>query len=334
MSTWKDKSIDGGHIDRYIDDVKAFKSEGTAHSRFYALRSFNNWFNNEHLNGDDEKAITDLYATDIKSFLKWLDREGYAPKTIAARYDAIDQLFKKLAGEYREIDENPVENVIFSDVSSLMDGTMKTNERSDEFVHITPEEVDIMCEHAPKPKARNKLLFRLLFQTGMRAQECQDLKLDNVDTENRSIEVYSTKPQKEDDKWRTAFYQPSLDSLMSIWINKVRPTFEPAENSEYLFVTNRSEKFGKTRIGDIIRQTAGEDCADIQSVLYKDKDGTKHYRLTPHAFRHGHCMHAVKQDIDISFISEMVGHKSLDMTRRYLDAIESEVPNAYKKFGR
>ena len=329
--TWEDESIDGEHIDRFIDDQKAFKSEGTARARFYALRSFSEWFNDVHLNGDD-KEITDLRAIDVTDYLKWLNKEGYAPKTIAARYDAVDQLFKELSGEYRVIDENPVENINYRKVSSLMDGTKKTDESSDEFVHITPEEVDLMCEHAPKPKTRNKLLFRLLFQTGMRSHECRELKLKNVDTERRSIEVYSSKPQKKKDRWRTAYYQPSLDTLMNIWINHSRPRYTTAKNSEYLFVTNRSEKFGKTRIEDLVRQTA--ELAEIQSVLNKDVNGIEHYRITPHAFRHGHCMQAVKQGIDISFVAEMVGHQSLDMTRKYLDAIDTEIPNAYRKFGR
>ena len=313
------------HIDRFLNDEKGFKSEGTWKTRRSDLKNFYNWVTKEK-----EGKVVSITALDVREYLRWNSTKGYAPATIMSRYNSVHSLYDSLSGIYDEIDDNPTDDLKYSNVKGIMEGTRKTEESSDDFIHITPDEVDLMVENAPKPKTRNQLMFRLLFQTGIRAQECRDIKLENVDTDKRAINVYSEKIIKEENSWRTVYYQPSLDTLMSIWLNQIRHTNAPAEESEYLFVTNRSEKLGKSRIQEIVRKTAKE--AGIQKEQYVDPSGKTHHRITPHAFRHGHCMKAIKDGIDIAFVSEHAGHQTLDMTKRYLESIEDDVQNAYKSF--
>ena len=318
--------IGNEHIDRFLDDVKGFKSEGTWETRHSDLKNFHAWMKEEN-----KDEITNLTALDIREYIRWNSNRGYAPATIMSRYNSIHSLYESLAGIYGVIEEHPMDDLKYKNVKGIMQGTKKTEGDSDDFIHITPEEVDLMVENAPRPKTRNQLMFRLLFQTGIRAQECRDIKIENVDTEKRAIEIYSEKERNENDSWRTVYYQPNLDTLMSLWLNQIRETNAPAEESEYLFVTNRSEKLGKSRIQEIVRKTAKE--AGIQKELYVDPSGKTHHRITPHAFRHGHCMQAIKKGIDIAFVSEHAGHTTLDMTKRYLESIEDDVQDAYKSFG-
>ncbi|HET7324953.1 MAG TPA: tyrosine-type recombinase/integrase [Halococcus sp.] len=321
------------HIDRFLDRVKGRKSEGTWKGRHTDLKQFHNWIV-ENEKGD----VTDLSAQDIDSYLTQTKNKGYAPHTVERHYHSIRALYRSLGGYFGVLNEedNPLEDFEYEWVKDLMGGSKKTEGGRDDFIHITPEEVDLMVENAPKPRTRNQLMFRLLFQTGVRAQECRDIRLEDVSPagvyhndsypDGRAIDVYSQKT----DEWRTVCYQPSLDTLMSLWLNQIRETYAMAEKSEYLFLTNRSEKLGRSRIQELVRETAEE--AGIQKELYVDPNGKTHHRITPHAFRHGHCMHAVKQDIDIAFVSEHAGHSSLNMTKRYLEAIDSGVQNAYKRF--
>ncbi|EMA45493.1 tyrosine-type recombinase/integrase [Halococcus saccharolyticus] len=316
--------IGNEHIDEFLDDVHGLKSDGTYQTRHSDLKNFYGWMQD---NGHDD--VTELSARDIRKYLIWNDRQGYAPATIQSRYMSVTMLFKELSGIYDVIDEddNPMENLDYMSVSGLMEGTKKTDDDPDNVVFVTPEEVNMMCEDAPNPQHRNQLILRILFQTGVRVQECRDMKLEHVDRDERSIQIHS---QKTDD-WRTVWWQPGkVDTLMAMWVDHLRDTHSPAAESDHLFLTNRSEKLGKSRIQEMVRDTAKR--AGIQSVLYTDPAGKDHHRITPHAFRHGHCVNAVRNDIDIAFVREHVGHESIETTKRYLQFKEEEIRDAYHRF--
>lgn len=320
--------IGNKHIDQFLNGIKGLKAEGTWKTRHSDLKNFYGWIKDE-----DKGKITDLSGLDIRDYILWNSNAGYAPATISSRYNSVHALYEELSGIQKVLDENPMDDIRYKNLKGVLEGTKKTEGNSDDFIHITPEEVDLMVENAPKPKTRNELMFRLMFHTGIRVQECRDIKLEDVDPDNRAIGVCCKKvahDNSKDDGWRNVYYQPSLNTLMRLWLDQIRETNAPAEESEYLFLTNRSEKLGKSRIQRIVRDTAKE--AGIQKALYVDPAGKTHYRITPHAFRHGYCMHAIKCGIDISYVSEHAGHKTLDMTKRYLDSIEEDVQEAHKKF--
>lgn len=310
-------------IDEFLDDVHGLKSAGTYRARHSDLKNFYKW-----MQENDEDDVTELSARDLRKYIIWNDRQGYAPATIQSRYMSVAMFYKELSGVYEVLDENPMDDLDYSSVSGLMEGTKKSNGGPDDLVYVTPDEVEMMVEHVPKPETRNQLILRILFQTGVRVQELRDIQLENVNRNERSILIYSQKV----DNWRTVWWQPGpVDTLMSMWTERLRNTHSPAKDSDHLFLTNRSEKLGKSRIQDMVRDAAKR--ADIQTVLYTDPRGRKHYRLTPHSFRHGHCVHAVRNDIDIAFVQEHVGHDSIETTKKYLQFKPDDVRDAYQRFG-
>lgn len=74
------------------------------------------------------------------------------------------------------------------------------------------------------------------------------------------------------------------------------------------------------------------EAAGIKEVLYTDKSGGKQYRVTPHALRHGHAVHAVKSRIDVRTVQQHLGHAGLEMTMNYLQLIDDDVKEGYREF--
>lgn len=333
-------SIDGGLIDNFLADVKAHKAERTWQIRHTDLKDFYGWFQQ-----NDGGDLVDIEVKQIRRYLTDRSNDGLSPNTLQSRYYSISAFCNALASPalLNETERNPLEDIDLerSGIKRMIKGTMKTSNTSDEFVHVEPWEVDLLVDHAPSPKVRNQLIMRLLFQTGIRKQECRDIRLENVDTDERRIEVWAKKLDNIPDKdpWRKVEYQPSLDRLMSLWVDQYRDTYAPARRSDYLFLTDKSERVGRSRIDKVVRKAAqavndDPDVEDIQKVLFEDSEGRDHMRITPHAFRHGHCMHAVRNGIDIAYVSEQCGHESLETTKTYLDAISEDKRRAYNKFER
>ncbi|WP_435128409.1 tyrosine-type recombinase/integrase [Halobaculum sp. D14] len=305
-------------ISRHLDRVKAKKAESSYDTHRSNLKNFNRWLD------EQDKTLTELRALGLEDYFVGQMEQGYAPNTIASRYESVRALFNRLSGRFEVIEENPFNNL---ERKEFVKKDTKKHNNAD-IVYVTLEEKEAMCEHVPSPTLRNELIIRLMWQTGIRKVELKEIELDDLDRDERRIEVWSNKSKE----WRTVFYQPSLDLLLDQWLDGGhRDSFIPAESSPYLFVTERSEQLHDSTVTEKVVKPAAE-AAGIQEVMYEDQGGCKRYRVTPHALRHGHAINALKSDIDVRRVQQHLGHSSLDITMEYLQFIDEDVKEAYERF--
>lgn len=311
--------IDNDHMNRFLQRVKGMKSDGTYEARKNALRRFTEWLD------ETGYEVTEIGPLEIEDFLAHLSNEGYAPNSIDSSLSGV-RLFYKFLDRKDIIDENPADEVDRSNVRSLTNGTKKHNEA--DVVYVTEDEKEAMVEHAPSPQLRNRLIIRLLWQTGVRGHELAGMELENLDRDERSIRVYSRKT----DDWRTVYYQPSLDFLLQQWLDGgYRDAYEPADESPYLFPSQRSEQISQQTIGKVIVQAAKN--AGCQEKMYEDAAGKPKWRLTTHSMRHGHAIFALKSGVDIRTLQKHLGHRNLSTTQQYLRILDDDVKEAYRQFG-
>ena len=305
-------------IEEYLVDVKSSgKSEGTFRVRRRDLRKYDAYLEERGLN------VTEVREKDVHRFLREQGLQ-YADNTVDKVYDSVKLLYDYLTGigDLMDEDDHPLEELKRSEYS----GNGKDKSSQGEVVYVTPEEVKLLCENVPDGHAlRDELIIRLMFQTGVRAGELVNITLDDMDREERSIEVHAQKT----DTTRTVYWQPSLDFLLDQWIDGgYRDALVP---SEYLFPTNQSEHLTVYRLNTMIRVTAKE--AGVQEVMYEDAAGNPRRRVTPHALRHGHAVEALKSGIDVRRVQAHLGHEKLDTTMQYLRVIDEDVKQAFQRFG-
>jgi integrase/recombinase XerD len=313
-------NTDGLHPEmvRFLERTAAKQdwSESTLRIRADNLRSYNEWRERE---GFDLIKIDPIHLED---HLIAMHNEGYAPNTISNRYATLRLFYQYLADIAGEREENPFEDV---ERSEMMRGTKK-NEKT-EVVYVSADEKEQLVEHAPEPRLRNRLLIRLLWQTGIRQSEAAIIGLDDLDREERSIRIYAPKT----DSTRTVFYQPSLDFFLDQWLDHgYRRSVGMAPESEYLFPSPQSEHISPSRIGKMVSEAAEK--AGIQEVLYEDAKGDPKYRITAHAIRHGHALQALRSQISVKILQEQMGHAELSTTEQYLQVIGDDVKSAYQRF--
>ncbi|MUV60622.1 tyrosine-type recombinase/integrase [Halobacterium sp. CBA1126] len=306
------------HFDRYLQRVAGMKSDATHQTREKGLRRFNIWL---EATGRDPLELSPL---DIEDFLVALSNEDYAPNTISSYFTSV-RLFYKFLDRDGVIDDNPAADVDQSNLKALTKGTKKHQET--DIVYVTKDEFESMVENVPSPKLRNRLILRLLWQTGLRRSELASIQLDDIDREERSITIYSTKT----DHTRTVYYQESLDFLLDQWLdNGYRESYLPAPESPYLFTSERSEQISGETIGKVVLEAA--ESAGCQEQMYRDASGKAKWRITAHAIRHGHAVQALKSGIDIRTLQKHLGHRNLDTTERYLRLLDDDVKEEYRGF--
>lgn len=307
------------YIEDFLQDVDALQKAGTYENRKSDLGIYQDWLDANDL------EVTEISSKDLHRFFREQAQE-MSDSTIRGRFDSVKLLYDFLAGEWDVMEESPVEDLKRSKYTG--NGDPKKYAGDGELPRVRPDEKEMMAEHAPSPELRNELIIRLLWQTGTRRQELSDVKIDDIDREERSIRVHSSKTEKH----RTVYYQPNLDFLIEQWLDAgFRDSYRPAADSPYFFVTLRSEKLSSHAINEVVKKAA--ENAGIQEVLYVDGGGQNRHRITAHAMRHGHAVQALKSDgITIREVQKHLGHESIDQTEKYLRLIEEDVREAFHNF--
>lgn len=285
----------------------------------------------------DSQASFKKRQSDVRQFLKWLDtnsksfspveqerhkkllhryfsslkKEGYARNTMNSRWDSIKMLYHDLAGFHNVIEESPFEK-LYDRSHYLPDKTREETES--EKPYVTREQKEILCDSVPSPAFRNEVMIRLIWHTGLRQGEISELKCRDVNlAENKLDHFWSPKINTE----RTVTFKPSLNWFLSEWLNGgYRDSYTGSGESDYLFLTHRSESFPRDRPNKIIKKAATE--GGIQEVRKVDTAGRELHTITSHAIRRGHAMHLLKNDVDLRTIQKRLGHAKLDTTIGYL----------------
>lgn len=320
------KAMDNPHMERFLKNQRA-NSENTYKTRKTDLNHFHGWLQ------ENGYELEDAETWMLHDYFRHLQSEGYAPATIGGRWDSIFQLFKDLSRR-GIIEDHPMgeDDMKRGDYTSPKN---RAETEAEDISYVTKGELENLVAHVPDPKLRNRLLLRLMFQTGLRANEVTRVRLSDLsdwdeeeqefEPDERSIEIYAKKTHDR----RTVYYQESLDFLLKEWLEGgYRAAYPTAGESEYLFVTRQREKIYDSHINRIVKDAA--ENAGIQEELYTDMNGHSRYLITAHTLRHGHAVYSLKCGIDIRTISKHMGHEHLEMTKRYLDLIDEDVRDAYR----
>lgn len=307
------------YIEHYLDAQQG-KAEETVKARRSDLKDFQKWLNSEGY------GVEEVDSGKLHQYFSGLQAENYAPATIGGRWESVRQLYEHLQLE-DEIEEDEIEEHPMDDLkrSRYLDSKERGHVESEEIQYLSKEEVEQLVANVTPPKLRNRLLIRLLFQTGMRANEVTRVRLRDIDRDEHSIKAYS----KKTGDTRTVYYQESLDFLLDEWLDGgYRDSFQYAKDSEYLFVTRRDGKMRDEQVNEVVRKAA--DRAGIQEVIYTDKNGNPRHRVTGHILRHSHAVYSLKCGIDLRRLQIHMGHESLKMTEEYLKVLDDDVRDAYR----
>ncbi|MDP7322208.1 MAG: tyrosine-type recombinase/integrase [Bacteriovoracaceae bacterium] len=152
---------------------------------------------------------------------------------------------------------------------------------------------------------RDKAIIYLLYSTGIRASECEGLKLQDVDLDSGIIKVKG----KGGDERSIPLVKESIRLLKRY--KKVRGE------------TKSDKSFFRTRL----RTGVTRKC--IYDRLKKYMKTTRIFkRISPHNLRHTFAKHAVDSGMNIVNLRDLLGHRSIASTQRYLQTCLNDLRKA------
>lgn len=210
-------------------------------------------------------------------------------------------ILKKRKDIIKEICQLPESDALNYISQSELD-YLKTPQKEEKLpVFLSEEEINSMLFAVRSHNdTRSETLILFLYNTGCRPGEASNVKVRDIDFNNKFVIVKKTKGKKE----RTAhiFDEGFLQYLKFYVSNK--------KAEDYVFLSNWRKPYtvkGITKKLKSIAQQAGID---------PDK-------ISAHKFRHTHAVHAIKSGVSLVSVRDQLGHSSIAITDKYTKIVDT-----------
>lgn len=163
--------------------------------------------------------------------------------------------------------------------------------------------------HGQWMKARDLLLFNMMFEHATRPNEICALRFEDIDLKNNKIFINGTSNKVKKSRWiplcrRVAKYWNVFLSFPS-WLWK---------DSKYIFPSfgDKSKPLSAGRWKHIFREKICKP-----SGFYQQPDHPSHARTTSYSLRHSRATEILEEEGDIDLVAALLGHKDTRVTRGY-----------------
>lgn len=156
---------------------------------------------------------------------------------------------------------------------------------------------------------RDRLLLRLLYETGIRHAEAAGLRESSVDLGALTLKVHGKR-----DKERLIPIESELAHNIKDYLALKEQTWP---GREWLFLNRRGERLGYGSVGTIVKRY-------MTALSTAD-------RVSPHVFRHSFATHILSEGGNIKAIQELLGHESLTTTEIYTHVTREHLKDVYRQ---
>lgn len=159
---------------------------------------------------------------------------------------------------------------------------------------------------------RDQALLEVLYATGMRVSECEDLTLDQLDFTMNVVNVIG--------KGRKERYVPigqyAVDAL-NTYINHGRNVLldKSKEETKSVFLNARGTSLTARGIRYVLNQIVKKASLTVQ--------------MNPHKLRHTFATHLLNEGADLRSVQELLGHENLSSTQVYTHVTKDRLRHVY-----
>ncbi len=230
-------------------------------------------------------SVDTVQTSHIDDFKKDLIKNSYTAKSVSRKLNSIKNFFSFLKAE----------NVIDKDPSVDIKHPKYENDLPKVLKPIEYRSLRDACRN----DTRTTAIVELMLQSGLRIKEIENLKLENVKDNELIIESYESHPS------RVVPLNNSAKTALKRYIEESR---YPSK-SKNVFVT----KTGRHLLARNIRSLLNRyfEKADIKDVKVND-------------LRNTFIVYQLKSGVPIDVVSQVVGHKRISTTEKYLELIDSK----------
>jgi len=182
---------------------------------------------------------------------------------------------------------------------------------------LTPKEANRIIDSIDTTTAlgyRDRAILEVFYATGVRNQELRNLTMADANLQEELLRVNGGKGGHD----RVVPLSRVACKFLETYIKGIRPQLVGGKATDRLFVSMRGNPIDGHTVGDVVKKYAR-----LASVK-------KH--VTPHVWRHTCATHLVKNEANLRHVQDILGHRSLHTTERYLSLTITDLKEAHRKF--
>ena len=244
-----------------------------------------------------DKKSQNITENNIRRYIEYLFDVDRKRTTINRKISTIRSFFNFLKRD-DYIEKNPAKEIVSAKARRKLPDFLTIDEMNNLLNNMKEEDILDL---------RNKLIFELLYATGLRVSELVNLKKKKIDFSNNNIRIIG-KGNKE----RILPVTSNLKRLFKKYFKKRK------YNSDYVFLSTNGNKLYARDIRRIIKKV-------IKNMsMFKD--------ITPHTIRHSFASHLLENGADLRMVQELLGHSSVSTTQIYTHISMEKMKKYHKKY--
>ena len=292
-------------IQRFTDYVSSERrlAEGTVRYYISEVERFG-----RYLYSQDIHLIEEISAQDVRSWQMSLMEEGEAAGTVTKQIAALRTWFKFLRKK-GYTDTDIMVKITPPKRAKRLPIFFREDEVEQIYDDIYPNDYDGELD---------KLVLRMLYETGMRRSELANVTLGNINLDELTIKVRGKRNKEriipiEDELAHNISRFIALRNTMVEELKAKKPT---VANTDRLLVNSKGRVVSDGMIYLIVEKyMAPRSNAE---------------RTSPHVFRHTFATHMLNEGANIDAIKELLGHSDLAATEVYTHVTREHLKDTYK----
>ncbi len=283
-------------IKEYLDYLKYIRGyqENTINSYLIELTKYASYLKEKKLN------YLTISKDEIYAYLKYLDSLGYKKVSVARHLSALRGFYDYLKRE----------GLVNTNIYKLI----KNPKLEKKLPNVlNDEEIDKIFAFPKDEKPKNALtrvLFEVIYATGIRISEFINIKESDIDFNDGSIRILG-KGKKE----RIVYFgEYARDAIKDYLV--VREKIKK-EDTDYLFLNVSGYRLKRRSAEQIVY-----DWIDMVSI---------NHHISPHTLRHTFATSLLTHGADIRTVQELLGHEKLGTTQIYTHLTSDYLKEEYFK---
>ncbi len=236
---------------------------------------------------------------DLKKYLRFLNDKKLKNNTISRKISSLRSFYRYLVNNTK-LESNPFLLLSLPKKEKKLPNFLYMNELEDLFE--IPKTNNLL-------EQRNTLILELLYATGIRVSELTNIKIKDIDFNNRTILVTGKGNKK-----RYVIFGKKSQEVLNYYLSDSYQKLNK-NNSDYLILNNHGSKITPRSICNILN--------DIISHTSLKK------HISPHTLRHTFATHLLERGAELLTVQELLGHANLSTTSIYTHITNEHLRKTY-----
>lgn len=263
------------------------------------LSQWADYATNSHPENLHPQSVT---TADLRLWIAQRSRQGDSPRTIRRKVQALRAFFRFMM-KRKGLLNNPAQELILAKTDKPLPVYVRQSE--------TEAILDDPLDFSDFKQVRDRLIIMLIYETGLRCSEVQQLKDADIDTAKGELKVLGKR-----NKERIIPFGRELADMIETY-RQLRNDIDGSTATKELLIRNNGEPLYRKLIYNVVH-TVLEQYATCQ-------------RKSPHVLRHSFATDMLNNGADLHSVQQLLGHQSLATTQVYTHITYRELKQNYQQ---